>query len=137
MCLASAFPTPGLIVDGRLARFLDECATGTNREGQLGQFTGHTVLALEEMVRRVVDSTPIASVKMTTVKRDVCGYCHVAIYFVQPPAGFVCSLDHPYREEFDADGGWWLHEGREENLRYCNLFGPDAFKATPAPKAVQ
>jgi len=75
-----------------------------------------------------------------------CANCGEPIEFYRPSGKL--KKNHPYRAEFKADGGWWLHStGQKRYLRSCafaaNLaesqelyakFG--TAKATPAPSEV-
>lgn len=124
----------GVVVDSALAALLDEGEISSNTEGRRQRAAGFVpadsfpaIASLIEMVGRAEQAAVL----------DVCGHCGQAIRFIQPPKSWVCPGDHPFREEFEQRGGWWMHVGEKEDHCYCTLFDKDGRKATPAPKAGQ
>jgi hypothetical protein len=124
----------GVVVDNALADLLDEGEISSNTEGRRLRAEGFIpadsfpeIASLIDMVARAEEAAVL----------DVCGHCSQTIRFIQPPKAWACPGDHPFREEFEQSGGWWMHVGEKEDYYYCTLFDKDGRKATPAPKAGQ
>ena len=62
----------------------------------------------------------------------ICVNCGEQIEFFTPRAPLPVEEDHPFRAEYEATGGWWVHSsGPAKFLRHC-AFGstmPDCFAA--------
>jgi hypothetical protein len=49
-----------------------------------------------------------------------CIHCGEKIAFFKVPEGTAISGDHPYRQEYETFGGWWVHDsGPAKYLRIC------------------
>ncbi|MFL6314751.1 MAG: hypothetical protein ACJ71W_21815 [Terriglobales bacterium] len=123
----------GVVVDNALADLMDEGGISYNAEGRRLRAGGFIPADSFPEIASLIDMV----VRAEEAIFDVCGHCSQKIRFIQPPKNWVCPGDHPFREEFEQNGGWWMHVGEKENHRYCTLFDKDGRTATPAPKAGQ